>query len=248
MLLLPVLFNKTARNLLFFFVPAPDRGKMFHGFSIMNFNIDLHVHSKYSEDNDSDPEETVLYAIERGLQGIAFTEHYFYASSEPLEILKEKYKNSIMIFRGVEFSTDEGHCLIFGVDTDKLSMTGAPVSDVLRIVHEAGGVVIPSHPYRPGTSLGDLVRDVEGIAALEGCNGVNMHDMNMRAIETAKAMNLPYTGGSDAHEPQDVGCCFTRFDQEVTYENFIDMLKSGNFRGVDVRTTSRSLMNSFSKC
>jgi len=213
----------------------------------MKWKIDLHVHSKYSEDNDADPEETILRAIELGLHGIAFTEHYFYAASEPIEMLREKYKKSIMIFRGVEFSAYEGHCLIFGVDTDKLSMKHAHVNDVVRIVNEAGGVLIPSHPYRPGTSVGHLVRDIQGITALEGCNGVNMLEMNFRAIETAKSMNVPYTGGSDAHEPEDVGCCFTQFDEEVTYENFIGMLKSGKYRGVDTRKTSRTLINTVLK-
>jgi len=213
----------------------------------MKYKIDLHVHSKYSEDNNSDPEETILQAIERGLHGIAFTEHYSYSSSEFADAMKDKYKNSIKIFRGVEFSADEGHCLVFGVDTDKLSMKGASIFDIVRVVNEAGGVVIPSHPYRPGTSIGNLVRDVDGLTALEGCNGVNLFDMNTRAIEAAKAMNLPYTGGSDAHEPWDVGSCFTRFAEEVTNENFIDLLKLGNYQGVDTRKISRLLINNLSK-
>ncbi len=212
---------------------------------IMEFKIDLHVHSKYSEDNDADPEETVYHAIQRGLQGIAFTEHYFYSASEFVEKLKCKYRNSIRIFRGVEFSAEEGHCLVFGADTDKLATQGTPLQDIIHVVTEAGGVVIPSHPYRPGTSIGDLVHDVSGIAALEGCNGVNMPAMNTRAIAAAKARNVPYTGGSDAHESQDVGCCFTRFDAEVTYENFIEMLKAGNYRGVDTRKASNMPEKSF---
>ncbi|HUL01067.1 MAG TPA: PHP domain-containing protein [Nitrospirota bacterium] len=214
----------------------------------MKFNIDLHVHSKYSEDNDADPEESVYRAIERGLQGIAFTEHYFYASSEFVDELKEKFNGTIKIFRGVEFSADEGHCLIFGTDTDKLPIKRASIQEIIPIVNEAGGVVIPSHPFRPGTSLGDLVRRISGLVALEGYNGVNMPDMNMRAVEVAKAMNLPFTGGSDAHESQDVGSCFTRFNEEVTYDHFIDILKAGEYRGVDMRKTSRMLINNLSGC
>jgi histidinol phosphatase-like PHP family hydrolase len=214
----------------------------------MKFNIDLHVHSKYSEDNDADPEESVRRAIELGLQGIAFTEHYSYASSEFVDALKEEFTNAIKIFRGVEFSADEGHCLIFGADTDKLPIKHASIHEIIQVVNEAGGVVIPSHPFRPGTSLGELVRQVTGIAAIEGCNGVNMLDMNTRAVEMAKAMNLPYTGGSDAHEPQDVGCCFTMFNEKVTYENFIDILKAGKYRGVDTRKTSKMLINNLSAC
>ena len=42
----------------------------------MKFKIDLHIHTRESGDNDSDPEEVVVNAIEAGLDGIAFTEHY----------------------------------------------------------------------------------------------------------------------------------------------------------------------------
>ena len=207
----------------------------------MKFKIDLHVHSKYSTDNDADPEETVMQAIELGLHGIAFTEHYYYGASEPVELLKDKYKDSIMIFRGVEFSTAEGHCLVFGADTDKLGIKYAPLADVVRFVNEAGGVVIPSHPYRPGTSLGDLVRNVSGITGLEGYNGANMYAFNVKAIHAAKTLKLPYTGGSDAHDPSEVGSCYTEFYDAVTYENLIDLLRAGNYRGVDTRKISRML-------
>jgi len=207
----------------------------------MKFKIDLHVHSKFSTDNNADPEETVLRAIELGLHGIVFTEHYYYGASEPVEVLKDKYKDSIMIIRGVEFSTAEGHCLVFGTDTDKLGIKHAPAADVVRFVNKAGGVVIPSHPYRPGTSLGDLVHSVDGITGLEGYNGANMYAFNVKAINAAKTLKLPYTGGSDAHDPQEVGSCYTVFRDFVTYENFIDLLKAGNYRGVDTRKISRML-------
>jgi len=211
----------------------------------MKFKIDLHVHSKYSTDNDADPEETVLRAIEQGLHGLVFTEHYYYGASEPVEVLKEKYGKSIMIFRGVEFSTSEGHCLIFGVDTDRLLSKYAPVSDIVRAVGEAGGVVIPSHPYRSVNSLGDLVLTSSGITALEGYNGCNMHPFNVKAIEAAKKLNLPFTGGSDAHAPQEVGSCYTEFDDEVTADNFIDLLKAGSYRGVDKRKISKMSLKQF---
>jgi predicted metal-dependent phosphoesterase TrpH len=208
----------------------------------MKCKIDLHVHSKYSGDTDSDPEESVIRAIELGLAGIAFTEHYYYGASEPVELLKEKYGERIMIVRGVEFSAAEGHCLIFGADTDTLAIKHAPVEDVVRIVHKAGGVVIPSHPYRSVNSLGDVVRKLGTIRALEGYNGCNPYAFNLRAIETAGAMNIPYTGGSDAHVPEEVGSCYTEFDHAVTPENFIDALKRGKYRGIDTRKISRTII------
>ncbi len=57
--------------------------------------IDLHVHSRFSGDTNSDPEEMILRVIELNLNGIAFTEHYSYEASEPVENLKE---NQMMDF------------------------------------------------------------------------------------------------------------------------------------------------------
>jgi predicted metal-dependent phosphoesterase TrpH len=205
----------------------------------MKFKIDLHVHSKYSGDNDAEPEETLIHAIQRGLQGVAFTEHYYYEASEPVEGLKDKYGDRILIFRGVEFSTAEGHCLVFGLNTDSLSLKYAPAGEVIQAVNSAGGFAIPSHPYRSVNSLGDLVKSVKGIRALEGYNGCNMHPYNVRAVETARILGIPYTGGSDSHASLDVGSCFTEFDDRVTYENFIDLLRGGKYRGVDIRKVSK---------
>jgi len=205
----------------------------------MIFNIDLHVHTKFSGDNYTEPEDIVLHAITLSLQGIAFTEHYSYEASEHAEKLRELYKGRIIIFRGVEFSAAEGHCLIFGVNTDKLSIKNAPVEEVTRIVTGSGGVVIPSHPFRGGNSLGGMIEQIRGITAIEGYNGYSHHFQNMKAVEAAKRLQLPYTGGSDAHEAKEVGACFTEFHDKVTYDNFIGLLKAGNYHGVDTRKVSR---------
>ncbi len=210
--------------------------------NIMGYRIDLHVHTFHSGDNDADPEEIVERAVEAGLHGLAFTEHYSYEASGYADGLKEKYGAAILILRGVEFSAAEGHCLIFGVNTDRLAIKHAPIEEVIRVVSEAGGVVIPSHPFRGGNSVGDLLLDLPGITAVEGCNGVNMHPMNIRAIETAGRLRLPYTGGSDAHEPREVGSCYTAFEEKVTEENFIDRLRLGKYRGVDTRKISRMFL------
>jgi predicted metal-dependent phosphoesterase TrpH len=86
---------------------------------------------------------------------------------------------------------------------------------------------------------------VGAICALEGYNGCNMHPFNVKAIKAAEALNLPYTGGSDAHTSEDVGACYTEFDDVVTAENFIERLKAGKYRGKDTRKISKMMINSF---
>jgi hypothetical protein len=85
-----------------------------------------------------------------------------------------------------------------------------------------------------------MVLELSGICALEGCNGANMHAMNLKAIAAARRQELPFTGGSDAHAPLEVGSCFTEFEGAVTYDNFIGLLKAGRYRGVDTRKISRT--------
>lgn len=205
----------------------------------MSFRIDLHVHSSNSGDNDAELEEVIERAIEVGLDGIAITEHYSYAASEPVERLRERYAGVIALFRGVEFSAAEGHCLVFGADTDQFGLKYAPVSELVRVVNAAGGAVFPSHPYRGVNSLGDLLRDLPGIAGLEGYNGANRYDMNKKAVDAAGELRLPYTGGSDAHAPSEVGSCYTEFDEPVRPETFVPLLRAGRYRGVDTRKISR---------
>lgn len=203
------------------------------------FRVDLHVHSRYSGDSVSDPEEIIEHAIERGLDGIAFTEHYSYEASEPVEYLKDKYKGDLLILRGVEYAAREGHILVFGVNTDKLGLNYPPVEELFKAVTSAGGVIIPSHPFRGSHSIGERVYEYGGFAALEGCNGYNLHQYNLKAIEAAKRMDIPYTGGSDAHEPHEVGQCFTEFEAPFAEGDLVSVLREGNYRGVDVRKVSR---------
>jgi predicted metal-dependent phosphoesterase TrpH len=204
------------------------------------FGVDLHVHSRHSGDNLADPEACIVRAIEAGLHGLAFTEHYTYEASEPLQPLVERYRDRILVLRGVEFSAAEGHCLVFGVDTDRLVPPYTPVDELIREVNLRGGVVIPSHPYRGGGSgFGDRILTLEGIPAVEGRNGCNLHAFNERAIQAAQRLGIPVTGGSDAHRPEDVGSCYTVFPVPVTAENLVGLLRAGRYEAVDTRKISR---------
>jgi histidinol-phosphatase (PHP family) len=76
---------------------------------------DQHLHSKHSFDSKADPRENVEAAIERGLSGLTFTEHYDVnpqdwdscvyddaAYAETIEGLRREFGDAIFIGKGVE--------------------------------------------------------------------------------------------------------------------------------------------------
>ncbi|MCX8027227.1 MAG: CehA/McbA family metallohydrolase [Thermodesulfovibrionales bacterium] len=205
------------------------------------FKIDLHIHTCNSGDNSTDPQDVIEQAIEIGLDGIAITEHYSYAASEEVEPLIEKYKGRIVIIRGVEFSTRQGHCLVFGVNTDNLFSRDVDMDMLINKVDSLGGIAIPSHPYRAINSIGDGLFSLTNLRVLEGHNGCNMKFMNDRAIQVSRQLNIPYIGGSDAHTALDVGNCYTVFQRPVNKDNIVESLKEGKYISVDNRGFARIL-------
>jgi hypothetical protein len=192
--------------------------------------FDMHVHSKYSFDNDADPEEIIMVAIERGLDGIVFTEHDTYEESEPVELLKEKYGKYITILRGMEFSAPSSHILVYGIQDDLRSLDGATEAAFIEEVHRSGGIAIPAHPFRIG--LGYSLAEMINIIAIEGMNGHNSPKENKLAVDMANKLTVPFIGGSDAHEPERVGFCYTEFlDDNINEYNIIEVLRSGRYRG-----------------
>ena len=83
----------------------------------MHLLQNLHIHTTYADGKDT-PEEIVLKAIEKGFHSIGFSEHTYMPFSDypyqmtveetqdykaEIAVLKEKYKNEIDIFCGLEY-------------------------------------------------------------------------------------------------------------------------------------------------
>jgi hypothetical protein len=197
--------------------------------------IDLHCHSKYSEDNFLEPEELIEQAIKMGLDGVCFTEHHSMLPSWPLE--KFIIPEGFYVFRGVEISTDRGHLLAYGLKDDSwniwVSHTHLNEVRVIENVHRLGGICVPAHPFRGWDSFGEYVFRMDGFDAIETHNGLNLGNMNQKAVHAVKLTNLPSVGGSDCHKKEQVGRAFTEFDRPVhTIDELTEEIKKGNCKGM----------------
>lgn len=200
------------------------------------FKADLHVHTANSYDATGSPEEVLAAAKAAGLDGIAVTEHHTYEKSEVFLELASGY--GLTVFMGAEVSTRAGHMLIFSEDIrrwNRFDQGGNDPQAIIDEVNEAGGAAVFAHPFRMALGLGGYaVRQLRGLAAIEGCNGANRAGENKSALELAATMGLPSTGGSDAHRPVEIGRCYTVFTVPLfTLSDLVAALKAGSCRGVD---------------
>lgn len=182
------------------------------------FKLDLHVHTAISYDAFGSPGEVLEAAKKAGLHGFAVTEHHDYDRSAVF--LELAPRHDLVVFAGAEVGTRAGHLLVFSADIGRWNRFKGYLNDPQEVIDAAnasGGAVVAAHPYRMAFGFGGAaVRALRGLAAIEGCNGANSAAENRLAVELAKAMDLPCTGGSDAHHPREIGRCYTVFDRPVT--------------------------------
>jgi histidinol-phosphatase (PHP family) len=73
--------------------------------------FDQHLHTKYSDDSLAEPEANVLAAIERGLDGITFTDHF---DTEPTEWPRCRYDYDRLHEAVLSLRATYGHRLFIG--------------------------------------------------------------------------------------------------------------------------------------
>ena len=208
--------------------------------------IDLHAHTRpISWDSDLTPDELVESAKAAGLDGICLTEHdYFW---EPAEARALAERHSFLVLPAVELNTENGHILAYGLEEYEYGMHR--IGQLAATVAAADGVMIAAHPYRRymhwyhledrefHTALERAAHNpaYPQCVALEVLHGRANPQQNAFSKMLCDLLDLPGTGGSDAHKRDHVGRCATRFQREIRdLRDLIGELKAGRFQAVDL--------------
>src|SRR5437879_8934023 len=94
-------------------ISEPDSQKYGAG-QLLKLKLDFHVHTTASSDAHTRPDELVPRCKERGLDGLAITDHNVLAIDVPSELL---------IIPGIEVSSRDGH--IIGLDRKSTRLTSS---------------------------------------------------------------------------------------------------------------------------
>ncbi|MCP4691224.1 MAG: DUF2889 domain-containing protein [Desulfobacterales bacterium] len=200
--------------------------------------IDLHVHTYPASPCSSAAVDDLIVEAKRiGLDGICLTDHNHLWAPADVEALRQKH--GFMVLRGNEITTNQGDVLVFGLERDIKGIIN--LQELRAEVVSAGGFMIVAHPIRGFLVIGAgqvgltpekaMEREVFGsVDAVEALNGKVTGDENAFASKVAASLGLPTTGGSDAHEVEEVGQYATRFAAVIHDEkDLIEALKSGAY-------------------
>jgi predicted metal-dependent phosphoesterase TrpH len=208
------------------------------------FTIDLHVHTYPASACSSAPEGELIQEAKRiGLDAICFTDHNFVWDPERITALQKEHR--FLILRGNEITTNQGDMLVFGLDEDIKGIIS--IESLREKVMAANGFMIAAHPFRGFLTFdaGDLGMTPQKamqnplfkqVDALEVLNGKVTPRENQFAHQVAEGLNLPATGGSDAHAVSEVGRYATRFSKPIQNEDeLVAALKSDHYVAVAYR-------------
>ena len=207
--------------------------------------IDFHVHTtRGSADSNLDPFAMIDQAKTIGLDGICVTEHDHMWSNPEIEAYAKR--RGVVLFRGIEVTTEWGHIGTFGLD----QYVGGiyKVRELRRVIDDVGGFLIANHPFRykldprfqfihktppldPNNPAAATALEIFSfVDEIEVVNGACSEQENLFAYTVAQHLGRKGVGGSDSHSASSLGCAMTVLERSVaTVRELLTELKAGRY-------------------
>lgn len=201
--------------------------------------VDFHTHTLYSPDSKAKIETVITTAHMRGLDRLVITDHNCIKGA-----LKAEKIDPGFVIVGEEIKTTAGEVLASFVKEEIPS--GLDPFKTIDLLHQQDAFISLSHPMdhaRCGWPL-DLLKEIAPLVdAIEVANArVIKNATNDQALQFAIEHNLPFTAGSDAHDPYEIG----RMALEIPEFNDADGLRKVIHEGRVIGRKSHPWVHLFS--
>lgn len=203
-----------------------------------SINADLHYHRKTSSNMKGTFNSTIDTAQKRlgpgGLLALVnFQDSRYERFSEEAGYERKKFGNAIyvpqkdiLVIRGQEIPTKEGHILVLGLNRGNHLKSGRPLLDTLNEAVDNNGITVADHPFYVegiGPFLAENYKDtIECLDAIEGYNsqaslyipGLTTANANKEAqlaynFIQHNAQHLGFISVSDGHSLSELGRSYT---------------------------------------
>lgn len=183
------------------------------------YYYDLHCHTTDSADAPMTVKKLIKTAKERGIDGVAITNHNkVYLGKENID--------GVEIIPGSEISVNNGdHLLAYFVNKKIEERLGFLKS--VEEVHKQGGFAVWAHPTRENGVFNKGFEEVFSVLDGLEINGMDSKEENQLVFDASKEYNLLKTAGSDAHTEGQLGVAVLKVKEKINKENFLEVIKNG---------------------
>jgi predicted metal-dependent phosphoesterase TrpH len=171
--------------------------------------VDLHNHTDHSPDSRIRQRDYERAHARGRFDIVAITDHNTIAGA-----LELRERASFPVIVGQEIDTTDGE--LIGLYLEAAVPIGRSAVETAELIHAQGGLVYLQHPFyhlvrgRLRPEAREELRGRRLLDIVEACNGGPWAAAgNARALQWARACDLPHAASSDAHEPAAIGSCLS---------------------------------------
>jgi hypothetical protein len=185
-------------------------------------NVDLHTHTYPASDcSGISYRDYIAWCVDNAIEAVALTNHGDLSDNRKLG--PALAAEGVLLIDGIEISTLFGDFVIFSADLDYLETLRAvqdaprpgtvPGDAAVVWVHPGAGGGRSRSAYYPG--IENMVAGV--VDAVEVYNGSWLGERYVGIAEQiAGSLGVARTGGSDAHQPDDLMVCYTELPDPIS--------------------------------
>jgi predicted metal-dependent phosphoesterase TrpH len=191
--------------------------------------VDLHVHTTYSSDSLTIPEDAVRWAQKRGLDALAITDHNTIQGALHVQAV-----SSLPIIIGEEIRTVSGE--IIGLFLEQEIPPDLSAVETVAAIHQQNGIVYVPHPLdrvrSSAIGFNGLIEIIDHVDVVETLNArITFSADNRLASDLAQAYRLHAAAGSDAHQSFEIGQAYTEMPAFQDRDSFWTALAHARTRG-----------------
>jgi len=194
--------------------------------------VDMHLHTMWSGDATTTPEELVAAVAETGVDVLCITDH---STVNGAVELAASGALGCRVVVGEELRTWAGE--LIGLFLTERIPFGLKPDEFVAAVRAQGGLVYVPHPFDPTRHClrEDVLRLLAGSGGIDIVEGLNaktsLGSLNERAAAFAAEFGLAVGAGSDAHQPSAVGAAFVEVPDFTDASSFLAALAHGTLMG-----------------
>ena len=190
---------------------------------------DFHIHTRFSMDSSTDPEEIIRVCQKKNIDCIAIADH---GAIEGAILVKKLAPFNVIVAE--EVLTDRGE--IMGMFLKELVPSGLSLDESIRRIKEQGGLLCAQHPFdkfRADALKVEVMEEIKGrLDLVEVFNSRNpLLRSSRQARDFARLHNLPGSAGSDAHAAYEIGNAWVEMPEFQGREDFLSALAQGKVHG-----------------